>query len=287
MAEVAGTTSPPNLVEPERDIGRDPGQRRESGQDNAQTNPTNLGKESKVGAKKLGHCLPKARVMLEINIKWEGLDAHIQYMKDHALITKFVGIWLSEQSLVEWIDKYWKPKRGYHLRLRAKGFFTIIFYHVKDRNHLFEGGPYFYNSTGLYLTFWQERFSPEKAYLLVAPVWIRLYSLPCELWHQEIMKDIENAIGTFFKVAEQTKRMRYVSFARICVYLDISKELPENIKLTWHDEEWIQPIDYEHISFHCRRCHEHDHLFRQCPLNTSTQVLNQKGGKRMKMVMRK
>lgn len=61
------------------------------------------------------------------------------------------------------------------------------------------------------------------------------------------MEDIGNTPGTFFKVVEQTKRMRYVSFSRICVYLDILKEIPDNIKLSWHDEEWIQPIDYEHI----------------------------------------
>jgi hypothetical protein len=26
-------------------------------------------------------------------------------------------------------------------------------------------------------------------------------------------------------------------------------------------------LDYEHIPFHCRKCHEHGHLFRECPLN--------------------
>jgi hypothetical protein len=71
-------------------------------------------------------------------------------MKYHALIAKFIGIWPSERSLVGWIDKYWKPKGGFDLRLGAKGLFTIIFYHVEDRNRIFKGGPYFYNSTGLF-----------------------------------------------------------------------------------------------------------------------------------------
>jgi hypothetical protein len=104
-------------------------------------------------------------------------------------------------------------KEDMTLDSNKKGFFTIIFYHVEDRNHIFEGGTYFYNSAGLYLTFWQERLCLEKVDLLVAPVWIRLYSLPCELWIWEIMEDIGNALGTFVKVAEQTKRMRYVSYA--------------------------------------------------------------------------
>ena len=63
------------------------------------------------------------------------------------------------------------------------------------------------------------------------------------------MTDIGNALGVFVKVAEQTKRMRFVSFARICVYLDISKDFPSSIKLSWQDEEWEQEIYYEHIPF--------------------------------------
>lgn len=72
-------------------------------------------------------------------------------------------------------------------------------------------------------------------------------------------------LGAFVEVDDQTKRMRYVSYAQICVYLDISKELPTGIKLSWQDIELIQDIDYEDILFRCRRCH--DHLFRKCPQN--------------------
>ena len=102
----------------------------------------------------------------------------------------------------------------------------MVFYNVEDKNRIFEGGPYFFNSTGLYLTFWKERFHSDKEDLSIAPVWIRLYSLPCEFWRPKILTDIGNVIGSFVKVAEQTKRMRFVSFTRICIYLDISKEFP-------------------------------------------------------------
>jgi hypothetical protein len=29
--------------------------------------------------------------------------------------------------------------------------------------------------------------------------------------------------------------------------------------------EWIQSVDYEHVPFRCRKCHEHGHLFRDFP----------------------
>jgi hypothetical protein len=50
--------------------------------------------------------------------------------------------------------------------------------------------------------------------------------------------------------------------------MNIFKALPGTITLEYQDEEWDQTIDYEHIPFRCRKCHEHGHLFRDFPLNT-------------------
>jgi hypothetical protein len=57
------------------------------------------------------------------------------------------------------------------------------------------------------------------------------------------------------------------------VYLIIAKPLPGSIILEYHEEDWTQTIDYEHIPFRCRKCHEHGHLFRECP----SMLLTKKG----------
>ena len=113
------------------------------GKNNAQEGRSESGNGLKKEKRKSGQCLPKASVIPELIIKSKGLDAHIQYMKDHALIAKCVGIWPQEKYLVGWIDMTWKPKWGYDLRLEEKGFFIIIFYNIGNKNHVFEGGPYF------------------------------------------------------------------------------------------------------------------------------------------------
>ena len=75
--------------------------------------------------------------------------------------------------------------------------------------------------------------------MTVAPVWILLVGLPEEYWDMEVLRDIGNSIGEFVKVVEQTRLQRYTTFARICVYMDLSKDLPEAVSLNWDDEEWI------------------------------------------------
>ena len=98
-------------------------------------------------------------------------------MKERALIGKFVGIWPSEKTLTWWINTTWKPQGHYDLQLGAKGFFIVIFFN-EDRTRIFESGPYFFNSAGLFLRPWKERFNPDKENLTIALVWIRMYSLP-------------------------------------------------------------------------------------------------------------
>lgn len=87
----------------------------------------------------------------KIELPSHRINAQIQYMKDHALIGKFIGFWPTEKALQGWITSKWKPKGHVTLQLGHKGFFTATFNCLEDRNRVLDGGPYFFNATGLYL----------------------------------------------------------------------------------------------------------------------------------------
>jgi len=220
-------------------------------------------------------CKPVAACRPEVELPAHRINARIQFMQDRALIGKFMGLWPTERALRLWINRTWQPKGEITLLIGPKGFFTAIFNCLEDRNRVFEGGPYFFNSAGLFLREWKARFNPDTEDLSYAPVWIRFYSLPWEYWGEESLKDLGSALGDFVKVAEETKAKRYTtyaSYARICVYMDLKQPLPDTIRLFHEDRDWIQVIDYENVPFRCRRCHTLGHLFRDCPLNITTEA---------------
>jgi hypothetical protein len=95
-----------------------------------------------------GKCIPQAPTTPRYTIKRNRIGEHTQFMRDHALIGKFLGLWPSERDLAHWIKAWWSPKGDYELQLSSKGFFTVIFYNLEDKDWVFEGGPYFYNSSG-------------------------------------------------------------------------------------------------------------------------------------------
>ena len=106
----------------------------------------------------------------------------------------------------------------------------------------------------------------------VALVWIRMYSLLCEYWDPKILEDLGNSLGKFIKISEHAKIQIYIAYTRICVYMDLT-DLREAIIMSWEDEDKVQTLDYEHIPFWCRRCHEYGHLFRECPMNNPNKTL--------------
>ena len=61
------------------------------------------------GIRRTGQCVSKSKTVPKLQIKSERVREDIQYMKERALIGKFVGIWPTEKTLVWWINTTWKP----------------------------------------------------------------------------------------------------------------------------------------------------------------------------------
>jgi len=98
-------------------------------------------------------------------------------------------------------------------------------------------------------------------------VLIRLCSLPLDYFLSKSLKAIGNKLWQFINISDVTLRDRYTSFAQICVEMYLSGALPDKVILEVYDEEWVQVVDYEHVPFKCRKCHEHRHLYRYYPSN--------------------
>jgi hypothetical protein len=147
---------------------------------------------------------------------------------------------------------------------------------LEDRDKLFEGGPYFHTSIGLYMQPCKENFSRKKETFKNVPIWLRLYSLSLDYLLPSTLEEIGNKRGKYVKTSQETLKGRYTSYASICINMDVSGALPEAIRLEFRDEQWIQSIDYEKIPFKYKIYHEHGHLIREFPLNKKQEDKNTK-----------
>lgn len=108
-----------------------------------------------------------------------------------------------------WIRSHWKQKGEINLHLGSKGFFTVVFTSLEGKDKVFEGGPYFYATAGLYMWPWMMNFVPECETFTSVPLWIRLYSLPLDYWLLESLKTIGNKLGNFLLISEAALKGKY------------------------------------------------------------------------------
>ena len=151
--------------------------------------------------------------------------------------------------------------------LAANNYFMVSFSSMSDRNKVFEGGPYFFNQVGLFIKPWHIGFNFVEEIPSRVPVWVRLPWLPLEFWREDILHSISLLLGKPVGSATQTQDRKIISYARICVEVDLNNPLPDSMEICLGSSSWIQQLDYETLPFRCRICHEYGHLLRKCPQN--------------------
>jgi len=107
----------------------------------------------------------------------------------------------------------------------------VVFPNIEDKDIVFEGGTYFYATAGIYMRLWMMNFVLEQETFTSVLGWVRLYSLPLDYWQIESLTTIGNKLGRYVKTYEATRRGKYTSFARICVEMDLSGALPDEVIL--------------------------------------------------------
>lgn len=108
-----------------------------------------------------GPCKPNSNIKPRVVLNDPALQVHIDHMETYAVICKFMGIWPTEKALYTWIRNNWKPKGEINLHLGSKGFFTVVFTNLEDKDRVFQGGPYFDAAVGLCMRPWIMNFVLE------------------------------------------------------------------------------------------------------------------------------
>ncbi|XP_041995766.1 uncharacterized protein LOC121745893 [Salvia splendens] len=88
----------------------------------------------------------------------------------------------------------------------------------------------------------------------IVAIWCNLIGLPIHLFDQSALFAIGKLLGTPIQVDRATANKTRLSFARICVEIDITKPPPEEIILDICGRETAQQVRWDKIPAYCREC---------------------------------
>ncbi|KAL6569186.1 hypothetical protein OROHE_003467 [Orobanche hederae] len=147
----------------------------------------------------------------------------------------------------------------------VNGWITFIFKSQSDRDKVSSGGPYSVGGHTLLLKELPEWFKFGEDDIKTAPIWVILPNLPLECWSPKILSRIASKVGTPLVTDKLTKTMQRISYARLLVDVDVTKNLLNSVEII--DTRGIsfhQKVEYEYVPKFCTLCNRIGHSAEAC-----------------------
>ena len=78
---------------------------------------------------------------------------------------------------------------------------------------------------------WEPGLSTLEFNMAKLPLWIKLSNVPLELFTQRGISYIANAIGNLLYIDRITANQQRLSYAKVCVKIEVIKDIPRSIKV--------------------------------------------------------
>ncbi|KAL2231106.1 UNVERIFIED_CONTAM: hypothetical protein Sindi_1705000 [Sesamum indicum] len=151
-------------------------------------------------------------------------------------------------------------------------FFFLQFKSVAAMEDVIEGGPWLFQGQPIVLQKWEPGMVLRKLQHTQVPVWIKLRHLPVEFWTEEGLSTVASGVGKPLYPDAITRACTRLDFARVCVMVDVTSNLPKHIIIMNPDEDggespYKVDVEYEWLPQKCKSCMTLGHSAKDCVLN--------------------
>ncbi|KAK4272987.1 hypothetical protein QN277_021464 [Acacia crassicarpa] len=178
-----------------------------------------------------------------------------------AVIVKLLGRNIGFIALEKRLQAMWAKRGTFTLINIGHGYFVVKFTNQEDFSVALTGGPWMIYDHYLTVQPWEGNFRPDKAVIDKAAVWVRIPKVPLEFYDEFALTLIGNRIGKTLKVDLNTSCQLRGRFARICVLVELNKQLMQGFLL---DNEPFY-LEYEGLHLLCTTCGTYGHRLNLCP----------------------
>ncbi|XP_056688055.1 uncharacterized protein [Spinacia oleracea] len=174
---------------------------------------------------------------------------------DAALIMYVVGDKPSIGAVIRYIANEWKNVSKPQVFLHDDGYFIVKFGSKKDRDAVLVAGPHTFFGRPMITKPWTASFNFKEEVLRVIPVWVRLPNLPLCCWGPDSLSKIGSLIGVPLFADECTSKQLRISFARMLIEVDVTKDMPKSVLIQDSTgRSFTQKVDYDWLPPFCKDC---------------------------------
>ncbi|XP_074265658.1 uncharacterized protein LOC141588102 [Silene latifolia] len=153
------------------------------------------------------------------------------------------------------VSKYWGKFAAPVVQYFRKGWFSFRFSSHEEMNVVLKKGPWKIGGNSLVLKHWSPMFSFEMEKVSRVPVCVLFSGLDPFLWSDVVLSKISSKLGRPLFADPTTTTKAKLSFARVLIGMDVSKNMPNQVVLNIpYLGQVTQKVVYEWYPYFCKGC---------------------------------
>ena len=153
------------------------------------------------------------------------------------------------------------------------GLYLFRFRDMDARDWVMENGPWYIAGRPIILRVWQPGMEMLNIQLTSLPIWVKFYNIPLEYWTNTCLGYIASVVGKPLHMDSLTENRTKLSFARICIEIDLSSKFPKTTRLNLGNGKYTTiRIEYPWVPHNCSHCQVFGHKISQCPVSKAPPV---------------
>ncbi|XP_057791105.1 uncharacterized protein LOC131008230 [Salvia miltiorrhiza] len=162
------------------------------------------------------------------------------------------------------LQRLWQVPNEWQLITMGKGYFTLKFGSMDEKKIVKKTLTQEISGGQFKLREWVPKFNPYKEASALAQVWVRIYYLPIELWHPEVISAIGRYLGSPLKIDASSAVGEVGHYARVLIEIDMSLPLREYVMIDEDDSSLYVEFSYENLPAFCTVCKITGHSIDKC-----------------------
>ncbi|XP_026409193.1 uncharacterized protein LOC113304326 [Papaver somniferum] len=170
------------------------------------------------------------------------------------------------------MGKAWNLKGGFRMSLHEESMYIFEFDLDEDRVAAIEMGSVTILKKLFLIRPWQLFIEHSIQELKSVPVWMNLRKVPIHLWNAKGLSMIASGIGTPICSDKHTLERTRMSYARVCVEMDVTSDFPSFIPILFDGKELEISVEYTWKPPRCQACATFSHSSAKCPKVSASKV---------------
>ena len=184
----------------------------------------------------------------------------------NTVVAQFIGRPLNFSLFQKLVNVLWGADGKVVIRSVGVNLFIIQFPNATTRDKVLEEGPWHIQNKPLVIRKWEPGLASLEFNMARLPLWIHLRNVPLELFNQNGLSYIASAIGTPLYMDKITASQQRLAFAKICVEVEASKDIPRSIEVEMKEGSVVSVfVDVPWYPQRCLQCETYGHGDKFCP----------------------